>query len=392
MVISRARYLARRFIKPARSKPLLPDNVWGGPEDAPYTFVMVVREGFVAGKSNANSTIRMAYCRAFEKLGFRYRLVSSFDLGDILPETRNPFIFLSVYDYLDFGRVTRRNLRRYPHFVWANPDAPVLREVYSRHGIRPHLLPDSVYGIVSDSCPVFVWAPAPPSALGAYAKWARAGIPVRSLPQACDTERYYPAPEELDYRDVQLAFVGGYWPKKAVHFDTYLRPYEDLLTVFGYSKWPYKGYKGLLAEDDEKVLYQNARLCPAINEPHAETTGDIVERVYKIMGSGGLAITDAVHFHRELFSSDELLIPSSVEEYHEMVHQALLDDSLNRGYRARGFRAILARHTYSARAQTIARWLDISVPDASGHFQPASLNERATAIPPDSEMAVEEGR
>lgn len=79
------------------------------------------------------------------------------------------------------------------------------------------------------------------------------------------------------------------------------------------------------------------------------------------MGSGGLAITDVVPFYNELFGSDELLVPDSIEEYHDMVHQALTDDDFNRRYRETGYRAIQERHTYAHRAKSILEHLDTHV-------------------------------
>lgn len=87
--------------------------------------------------------------------------------------------------------------------------------------------------------------------------------------------------------------------------------------------------------------------------------GDIVERVFKIMGSGGLAVTDVIPFYRELFAPDELLVPSSIEEYHDMIHQALNDDDFNQCYREKGYQAILERHTYAHRARQILSYLDM---------------------------------
>jgi hypothetical protein len=374
MLIDRAKFLVKRILKPSRARPVLSGNISGGPENAEHTFVMVVRQGFNSAKSNANSTIRLAYCRAFARLGIRYRLVSSFDLGDVLTEVRNPFVFLSAYDYFDFGAATRRCLRSYPHFVWVNPDADMLQKEYTPYGAVAPIIPDVIYKIVADSHPRFVWAPVPPSALRAYSRWAQAGIPLRSLPQACDTERYFPVHGAIEHSEVKMAFVGGYWPNKAIHFDQYLRPYEDLLTVFGYSKWPYKNYRGLLPDDQEKILYQNAILCPAISEPHAVTTGDIVERVYKVLGSGGLAITDCIPFYRELFRADELLVPRNINEYHSMVRQALGDSSFRQQYRRNGLSAVLERHTYIHRARSIADWLQI--PLGLGDTSVAAVMER----------------
>jgi hypothetical protein len=151
--------------------------------------------------------------------------------------------------------------------------------------------------------------------------------------------------------------VGGYRAYKNVQYNKYLKPYEEILAVYGYDRWPYKGYGGLMPEGDERVLYQNARVCPALSEPHAEVMGDIVERAFKVMGSGGLAVTDVTPFYRELFSPDELMVPESIDEYHALVRLALSDDDFSRRYRENGFRAILERHTYAHRARQILNLL-----------------------------------
>ena len=156
-----------------------------------------------------------------------------------------------------------------------------------------------------------------------------------------------------------MAFVGGYWQKKAYFLDRYLKPYEDILTVYGYSKWPYSGYKGLLDSVDEKLLYNSAVLSPAIDEPHAAVMGDIVGRVFQIMGCGGVARTNAVKFYRELFQEDELYVPKNEKDFHEMVETLLNDEEVNSAFRRKGYDAILNRHTYAHRAQQIMGSLGI---------------------------------
>ena len=123
-----------------------------------------------------------------------------------------------------------------------------------------------------------------------YQGWLRQGAQLISLPLACDTTLYHDwVPFCPEFADVQLAFVGGFWPYKARQFDRYLKPYADRLTVFGYSAWPYAGYGGQLPEAKEPALYRQARLSPTINEPHVEVMGvDLNERVFKVLGSGGL--------------------------------------------------------------------------------------------------------
>ncbi len=144
-----------------------------------------------------------------------------------------------------------------------------------------------------------------------------------------------------------------------LQFDIYLRPFEEKLKVYGYTKWPYDGYSGLLPMGDESVLYQNAKVSPAISEPHAQQTGDIVERVFKVMGSGGLAITDVNSHYASLFEQEELLVPKTVDEYKFFVEKALNDADFNQRYRSRGMQVIKKKHTYKHRAELILEQLNL---------------------------------
>lgn len=350
---------AMQILNPKAYYPFLGDSPYGGPKDSPITFVMVVRSGFDINRPNAATTILLGFCHGFAQLGIRYQLISVYDLEKRLPKLKNPFIFLSSYNYLDINKRTRKLLSKYPHLVWVYPDLDVLRDTYKKYHFSDIEIPERLYDRVIDSRPNFVMAPVPPTALKFYSEWKKRGMKIKSIPLACDTTRYYPTPDNKKYSDVKIAFVGGYWQKKAIQFDKYLKPYEDILTVYGYSHWPYKGYKGLLSEGDEKVLYHNATVSPAISEAHAEAMGDIVERAFKVMGSGGLAVTDATKYYRELFKPKELLIPKDMNEYNKMIMKALYDEEFNRRYREKGYDAVMKRHTYLHRAKTILNYLDI---------------------------------
>jgi hypothetical protein len=359
---------AKCILKPGKLKvqgPVLGDHPYGGPEDSSITFAMIVMSTFNINIPNAFQTSTLGFCRGFAQIGVRYQLVSTFEVERALPQLRNPFVFLSVYEYQEMSKAAIKVLRNYPHFVWVPANEDVYQKIYEPYGITYYGLPQEVYRRVLESEPDFVWAPVPPSGLEFFSTWQDLGFRVESLPLACDTARYYPEPQNRRYSDVKMAYVsGGYRPKKAIQFEKYLRPYEDVLTVFGYRYWPYKGYRGLLPEDDERVLYQNARVCPAISEPDAAVIGDIVERAFKVIGSGGLAITDVVPFYRKLFKPDELLVPRNLDEYHDMVQQALTDDDFNRHYREKGYQAIQKRHTYAHRARTILDYLGIHLEQA----------------------------
>ena len=350
----------KRVMKPNSVLPIIGDKPYVGPSNSTITFVMIVRRGFNINKPNANMTCRLGFCNGFRQNGIGYRLVSVWEIEKTLPKLQNPIIFLSVYDYLDMSNKSRKMLRNFKHFVWGNPDVEVMKKIYLKYNFKYQGFGSEIYNLVLESEPQFIFTISPPSAIKFFSKWNKLGLKVKSIPLACDTSFYYQLPEEGNkYEDVQMAFVGGYWPKKAIQFDKYLMPYEDILTVYGYSKWPYRGYKGNLSRENEKYLYKKATISPAISEPHAEVMGDIVERAFKIMGSGGLAITDVVPFYRELFNPEELLVPENIDEYHYMVKKVLTDKDFNKKYREAGYKAIKDRHTYAHRARTILKYLDI---------------------------------
>ncbi len=321
----------------------------------PSTFVVIAAPGFDPYGLNAAAPIRLGYLRAFAEMGARADVVYTPYVESVLPALHKPFVFLSIWEYLDMTDAGRNVLRNYPHFVWINLDDEAMEEIYEPHGITRPKCDERAAEYVLESEPDFVWTDMPPSGLQYCSFWQKSGLPLVSLPVACDTGRYYPEPASLKYCGAKMAYVGGYWPAKAIQFDKYLQPYEDKLTVFGYNAWPYRGFRGVLPIDDERVLYQNARVCPAIGTPGV-AIGQINERIFKILGSGGLAVTDVAPAYRELFTEDELLVPESMDEYHDMIQQALAGEQ--QGYRERGRQAILERHTYAHRAATVLGYLN----------------------------------
>ena len=151
--------------------------------------------------------------------------------------------------------------------------------------------------------------------------------------------------------------------------DKYLRPFEDDLTIYGYNKWPYRHYQGTLSREAEPSLYRQALVSPAVNEPTvALLHGQINERIFKVFGSGGAAVVDAVPAYRALFTEEELPIPADEKEFGAMVRK-LLESSEERERRARlGREAVLERHTYQHRAKKILKTLGLAkrIPDLKG--------------------------
>lgn len=315
--------------------------------------LIVCPDSFDIERPTAGVTIRVGYARGFARAGAQYRLISSRRLVRELELAPNSLVFLSCHDFPRLGLEGRRALRDAHHFVWVDPWFDGIESFYQERNLHEPALTDETRSAVLDSGAKFLWGSVPPSALEFFDGWDHPGQRIVALPLACDVDRYFPDATSTKYSDVSLAFVGGFWAYKNIQYDKYLKPYEDKLTVFGSSPWPYSGYRGQLPDEEERVLYRNARVCPSLSEPHAEFVGDIVERSFKVMGSGGLAVPDVVPFYRDLFSDEELLLPGSIGEYHDIITAVLTDESLNYRYREAGQRAVLERHTYEHRARQI---------------------------------------
>lgn len=346
----------RRF---RRREPVITESRGCEIIGATRTAVIVCGPYFDQRVPTAGMTYRAGLARGFEQIGLPYEMVSLFNLKR-LRELPGPVVFISETDYEFMGRADITELRKYPHFVWVNPWFKGSDRFYAKHMLEGLDVAEIARKRVLKSDPAFVFTPATESGMEFFSEWEQRGFKLVSLPLACDTAAYDRHASAAKFSDVKMAFVGGYWPYKARSFDLYLKPYEDELTIFGYSRWPYAGYGGQLAAEDEPLLYRDARLSPAINEPHVAIMGiDINERVYKVLGSGGLCVTDAVPAYRDIFEEDELLVPESVDEYHEMVSAALKDPQAFSHYREAGYKAVRARHTYAHRAAAVIEALGL---------------------------------
>lgn len=329
-------------------------NPFDGDLNSPV-FVMAVGPAFNQNRPDAMMTCRMGYCNAFQELGVPYLIVDIRNLVSAVAELKAPFImyFAGDIQYLPFSDIGV--LKKYPSAVWVYPWFANSHQFFKGHGLDPMIwtLPDRDVNKIVNLNPKFGFTATTNSGLHFFDEWEKRNIPVRSYPLACDTTIYSPTPEYNEgFRDVQLAFVGGYWKSKGFQIDAYLRPFEDQLSVYGYSKWPYRGYKGLLQTEDESPLYNQAIVCPVINEPTvALMSGQINERVFKVLGSGGCAVVDAVPAYRELFHESELPIAESPEHFMELVKILTNDVELNKKYRELGQKAVLSRHTYIHRAR-----------------------------------------
>lgn len=328
---------------------------------APYTAVIVVGPSFDQNIPNAMMTCRMGYCHAFENLGIPYLIVGLKDLKKVLPSLNKPFCMIFGLDYVFMSPSLIQFLKKYPKFVWVDPWFKGSDDFFKSNKLDASIWTwsDMHRKRILDSEPSFVFTATVEPGLKYFKGWEDAGVKVVSLPLACDTKLYnLDAPYREEFEGIRLAFVGGYWESKGMQIDKYLLPFEDDLVIYGYSRWPYRGYRGQLSCEGEPSLYRQALISPTINEPTVRLLhGQINERVYKVLGSGGMTIVDAVPAYRELFTEDELHIPRDEREFFDLVHELLANDYLRRRYSQRGYTAVVNRHTYVHRASLILQEL-----------------------------------
>lgn len=337
------------------------------PLEAQLCALLIVGRSFDQRKPDAMMTCRMGYARAFEQLGIPYLFCDWRDAAARIADLPRAFAMVFGADLPEMSSVARRALAQIPTAVWVNPWFDHEQEFFAGHGLRSDtwVWSESHRAAVLELAPKFGFTATVPSGMNYFEGWSAAGLRVISLPLACDTSLYTPeGPVDPEFARIELAFVGGYWESKGRALDRYLRPFESQLTVYGYNRWPYRGYRGQLAREREPALYRQARLCPVINEPTvALLKGQINERVFKVLGSGGTALVDAVPSYRELFAAEELAIPRDEVEFESIARMLLIDPERRRDAATRGRAAVLARHTYVHRAREVLAGLRVELPE-----------------------------
>lgn len=345
----RARLQARRAAVIVRPHGLHRPN--GGRR----TFVAVCGPGFDQRVPNAATLCRMGWCNGFEQLGFAYRLVGVHELAAVLPALPDPLCWISADDHAALDDLSLRCLARHRHAVLVNPGFTGDRTWFQDRGYPDLSTPPALLRRVLAQQPRFLFTLAAESGFEFYAHWRASGLPLVSLPLACDASVYVQG-ASAEVAPVPMAFVGGYWRYKARQLDPYLLPHAQALHVWGYQPWPYGTWGGRLPLAHEGPLYRQAAVSPVINEPHASAMGiDLNERVFKVLGAGGLAVTDASPAYRDWFGADELLVPGSRQEFHAVVREVMSGSGAFEAWRTRGTQAVLARHTYEARARAFCR-------------------------------------
>jgi hypothetical protein len=188
--------------------------------------------------------------------------------------------------------------------------------------------------------------------------WIRDGLKWEPLFLAADPYRYFPQVDRELLGNIKMAYLGGYWPEKAVAFDQYLRPWEDILYAYGYQTWPYKHYQGQADELLERKVYSTVGLIPLLTGPAGWDLGEITERYFKAPACQAFCIADQNPAVQEIFTQDEILACENAEHFHEMVRALLTGKIDTESWRKKTWKAVMDRHLYKHRALQIAKALE----------------------------------
>lgn len=181
---------------------------------------------------------------------------------------------------------------------------------------------------------------------GVIGRWKNHGVKPLGILNAFDCIQYKP---QIKQRSIQgdILFIGGYWPYKAVNLDKYILPLcrsMYRIKIFGNQRWPVPQYLGTIKESIVPTMVASHKVCPNVSEPHSTDLGwDVIERPFKIMGMGGLCISDYCKESEIVFGS-HLLMGKNPKEFIDLVCDCISSDETERIKSAQEF--VLEHHTY----------------------------------------------
>jgi hypothetical protein len=194
-----------------------------------------------------------------------------------------------------------------------------------------------------------------------WAHWTnKHGIPTIGMPNAADVTRYFPRGMAVDKFKCDIGWVGGYWAYKGQNIDKYLLPIVKKYKTLWYG-WsgPAGLWQGQINDGDVNWLFNSAKVCPAIVEPHTTKYGiDIPERIFKVAACGALTLSDPFWGYERYFKPESIPMASSPAEYAAMMENHLAATDEARRTRASELRSqVLTKHTYYHRVQVLLKAL-----------------------------------
>ncbi len=199
-----------------------------------------------------------------------------------------------------------------------------------------------------------------------HGRWTeKSGIPVHGLMNAADIFNYTNGVYREEFA-CQVAFVGGYWGYKSRVLDKYMLPLCQPnsgihVKIFGNQNWPVPQYCGFVETNYVKDIFSSALICPNLSEPHSQDFGyDIIERPFKLLSNKSFVISDRVAGLENLFP-DGIVYVDTPEEFREKIAHYVKHPDERHAIAEKGYKAVIANHTYFDRCVSIADKLGLNI-------------------------------
>ncbi len=185
---------------------------------------------------------------------------------------------------------------------------------------------------------------------------AELGRPVHFIPQATDADSFALGPFNVDYQTSVIYVGNARWPNRRAPrwlmrngqpFDLYGRNWDGFPeAAFVRSEY--------IPNQDLAAAYRSAGVVVADHHGSMRTNGFVANRLFDVLASGGVVLSDDVAGVSEIFGD---LVPtySNAGELDAQLRSLLADPARRRRLAAEGHQLVMAGHTLDHRART---WLE----------------------------------
>jgi hypothetical protein len=321
------------------------------------TLILVVPNTFNQDALRASSLIPLGFAHGWSEVCGPVKIVEDRYMAKELDKHQNPAVYISIYNLDRLSLHECKKLSKVDAFIGVNIYPKMIEEFKKQFRFEKDEIDTAIwirtYPKLVAAEPKFVWNSAGNSGMKWYQGWIDDGYKWVTLHPAADTVHYFPTEENDRFKNVKMAYVGGYWPEKAQAFDMYFRPWEDIFFPYGYSPWPYKNYQGGLTQDEERQLYSSAGIIPLVTSPGGWLMAEITERYLKAPACKAFCIADQNPALREMFADDEMLQAESPEHFHSLVNDFLKGNIDRDHWKEKAYQAVMERHLYKHRAELV---------------------------------------
>ena len=206
--------------------------------------------------------------------------------------------------------------------------------------------------------------------------WKNLGIKAIGLPNALDTFSYLGGEEKEEFKS-DLAIISGYWPYKAQNLDKFILPLchpvgKYNIKIFGNAHRPVGQDLGSRAEENSKHVFRSAKVNIDAHEPHGPDFGfDVTERIFKVMGAGGVYCSGGYveSTHKDFFPKLDIRYGRSLQEFEIRLLELInMSPEERQSMISANLISILGEHTYFDRVAYALEELELFEEADKVHF------------------------